>query len=69
MTDAPASNEAIAVLGGAETIGRPLGSPAFLDSPASPGATLSRGNEGRSRSPISDLVNCHRNAVTPVTPP
>jgi REP-associated tyrosine transposase len=32
LIDAPASDEAMAALRGAETIGRPLGSPAFLDS-------------------------------------
>jgi len=31
LIDAPASDEAMAALRGAETIGRPLGSPAFLD--------------------------------------
>ena len=31
LIDAPAFNEAVAALRGAETIGRPLGSPAFLD--------------------------------------
>jgi putative transposase len=31
LIDAPASSEAMAALRGAETIGRPLGSPAFLD--------------------------------------
>jgi hypothetical protein len=31
LIDAPASSEAMAALRGAETISRPLGSPAFLD--------------------------------------
>jgi hypothetical protein len=31
LIDAPASSEAMAALRGAETIGRPFGSPAFLD--------------------------------------
>ncbi len=31
LLDAPASAEAVAALRAAETIGRPLGSPAFLD--------------------------------------
>ena len=48
LIDAPASNEAVAALRGAETIGRPLGSPAFLDSLA---ALAGRDPRPRKRGP------------------
>ena len=48
LIDAPASDEAMAALRGAETIGRPLGSPAFLDSLA---ALTGRDPRPRKRGP------------------
>ena len=69
FVDAPASDEAMAALRGAETIGRPLGSPAFLDRLAAlTGRDLSRGNEGQRRGLIGDLVCRHRNLVTSIAP-
>ncbi|MFZ0210381.1 MAG: hypothetical protein WAL59_30475 [Roseiarcus sp.] len=48
LIDAPGSSEATVALRGAETIGRPLGSPAFLDRPA---ALTGRDPRPRKRGP------------------
>jgi putative transposase len=63
---------AIAALRAAETIGRPLGAPAFLDRfaaltgrdprPVRANAARSREREGRTRRMIRDLSRCRRNS-------
>ena len=65
LIDGPASNEAMAALRGAEKVGRPLESPAFLDSLA---ALTGRDPRPRKRgprpAPIRDLVKCQKRRAT-----
>src|SRR5271163_1865892 len=64
LIGSPAASQAMAALRGAETIGRPLGSPAFLDRVATQTGRSETG-AGQSRRPIRGLVKCHRNTVIP----